>query len=54
MPSLPHASHPFLSPSLQVTLPGIKKAVRELCEESYRFTGLGTVTPNKQGKVVCT
>ncbi|KAM3568066.1 hypothetical protein VYU27_009804 [Nannochloropsis oceanica] len=38
----------------KVTLPGIKKAVRELCEESYRFTGLGTVTPNKQGKVVCT
>ncbi|TFJ83028.1 hypothetical protein NSK_005653 [Nannochloropsis salina CCMP1776] len=37
-----------------LTLPEIKAAVKELCEESYRFTGLGTVTPQKRGKVVCT
>uniref|UniRef100_I2CQS8 Mannitol 1-phosphate dehydrogenase n=1 Tax=Nannochloropsis gaditana (strain CCMP526) TaxID=1093141 RepID=I2CQS8_NANGC len=38
----------------KLTLPEIKAAVKELCEESYRFTGLGTVTPQKRGKVVCT
>lgn len=32
----------------------IKKVVGELCDESFRFTGLGTLQPRKPGKVVVT
>lgn len=32
----------------------IKKVVGALCDESFRFTGLGTLAPQKPGKVVVT